>query len=85
MNETQIILSGTEGELLHKLAQQTGKSEGEVVREALGLFEERLASTGHNRLALLRRARGIWKDRDDLPDLTELRKEMDRMTVNHED
>jgi hypothetical protein len=73
MNETQVNLSGSEGELLHKLAQQTGKTEGEVVREALVLFEKRLANEGQDRLALLRQARGIWKDRDDLPELTELR------------
>ncbi|HMV86534.1 MAG TPA: hypothetical protein PKC13_23395 [Blastocatellia bacterium] len=30
------------------------------------------------RLSLLRQACGIWKDRDDLPDLRELRAELDR-------
>jgi hypothetical protein len=85
MNETQIILTGSEGELLHALARQSGKTEGEVVREALGLFQERLTATGQDRLALLRQAKGIWKDRVDLPDFVELRKELDRMNVEQVD
>jgi hypothetical protein len=78
MNETQIILTGNEGELLHSLARQTGKTEEEVVREALGLYKERLTTSGQDRLAQLRKAKGIWKARVDLPDFVELRKEMDR-------
>lgn len=31
-----------------------------------------------DRLDRLRRARGIWKDRSDLPELSELREEMNR-------
>jgi hypothetical protein len=32
---------------------------------------------------LMQRARGIWKDREDLPELRELRKEWDRIQPNH--
>jgi hypothetical protein len=31
-----------------------------------------------DRLSLLRQARGMWKDRTDLPSLTDLRREWDR-------
>jgi hypothetical protein len=59
--------------------------------EAGGLTPELLESTLHetfnpptapvtsrDRPALLRRGRGIWRDRDDLPPLAELRAEWDR-------
>jgi hypothetical protein len=44
-------------------------------------LQELLASarnTGRDRLALLRRGRGIWRDRGDLPTPAELRVEWDR-------
>ncbi len=78
MHETQITLTGSDDELLHSLARQTGKDEGEVVREALTLLKDQLAGKVSDRRASLRRAAGIWKDRDDLPALDVLREEMNR-------
>jgi hypothetical protein len=69
-------LPGAEADRLRDLAQRTGKSEEELLREALDLLSARLMK--HERLDRLRRARGIWKDRDDLPELSVLREEMDR-------
>lgn len=34
-----------------------------------------------NRVKKMRQARGLWKDRQDLPDFRELRKEWDRLNI----
>src|SRR4051812_30137623 len=74
MAKMQISL--TEAELLRAISRRTGKAEEELVREALDLLNAQVSS--QDRRALLRRAKGIWRDRDDLPTLSELRAEMDR-------
>jgi hypothetical protein len=76
MDLVEITLPGTEGERLRDLSQRTGKSGGDLLREALDLLSARLMS--QDRLDRLRRAKGIWKDRDDLSDLSALREEMNR-------
>jgi hypothetical protein len=76
MDLITITLPGTEGERLRDLSLRTGKSEGELLREALDLLSARLRD--ESRLDRLRRAKGIWKDRDDLPGLSALRGEMGR-------
>ena len=71
-----IHLSEQETEALRDLAQQTGKTQDELLHEAVARL---LADVQvPNRLALLRQGRGIWKDRTDLPDLCTLRAEFDR-------
>jgi hypothetical protein len=46
-----------------------------LIREAVDGFLDRYGEG--NRLELLRGARGMWKDRDDLPDFEALRREFD--------
>ena len=76
MVRTQIYLTEAERERLATLSDKTGKSQSELIREAIDRF---LGSRSHgDRVALLRRARGMWKDREDLPDFTALRRELDR-------
>jgi hypothetical protein len=77
MAENSIVLPGTEGERLRALAQLTGKAEEELLREALDLLSARLMN--QDRRDRLRKAKGIWKDRNDLPELSTLREEMDRL------
>jgi hypothetical protein len=75
----QVTLTDDEGELLRSLSQCTGKTDDELIREALGLLKGHKAQCEvPDRLALLRQARGIWRDRNDLPTLSELRDEMNR-------
>ncbi len=76
MVTAQVRLTNAEGEALRALARRSGKSEEQLLHEAVGrlLFE----AGPVDRLALLRQARGVWKDRDDLPDVRELRAELDR-------
>jgi hypothetical protein len=76
MPETLISLTTAECELLHSMSLQTGKTENELLHEALDLLKMRV--TSENRRSLLQKGRGIWKDREDLPALSELRSEMNR-------
>jgi hypothetical protein len=76
MAETLISLTAAECELLHSMSLQTGKTENELLHEALDLLKTRV--TSESRRSLLQKARGIWKDREDLPALSELRSEMNR-------
>ena len=76
MVTAQITLSNAEGEALQALTETTGKTQDALLHEAVRQF---LGSTPpHDRLSLFRQARGIWKDRTDLPDFQALRAEMDR-------
>ena len=72
------ILTDQQQAALQVIAEQTGKSEEELVREAV---EQLIDQFDHaHRLALLRQARGMWQDRTDLPDFDAIRREFDRFT-----
>lgn len=68
----QVSLTDEESEALQALAERTGKTRDELLREVVA------QSRQQDRLALLRQARGMWRDRDDLPDWRELRDEWER-------
>ena len=69
---TAVVLREPEATALQNLAQRTGRSADELVREAVQQY------TLSDRHALLQQARGMWQHRDDLPSLAELRREYDR-------
>jgi hypothetical protein len=73
MTENSSFLTEADCLLLQSMSQLTGKTESELLHEALNLLKVKV----ENRRSLLQRARGIWRDRDDLPTLTELRSEAD--------
>lgn len=81
MTTTQINLTDSQSDALQELSRRTGKTEDELLQEAvnklIGEVGEAEAKR-QKRLESLRRARGIWKDRDDLPDFEKLRAEWDR-------
>jgi hypothetical protein len=76
MTENPIVLTDVECELLHSMSQLTGRTESELLQEALDLLKVQVDL--ESRRSLLQKARGMWRDRDDLPTLSGLRSEMDR-------
>jgi predicted transcriptional regulator len=73
---TSIVLTEQEETALQQIAQQTGKSERDLIREALTQYIHQFQSTDRRRL--LQQARGMWRDRTDLPSLDQLRREFDQ-------
>ena len=77
MLDTEINLTEQERNALQEISRRTGRTECELVREALDQFIAQFQHEDHR--SLMQQARGIWKDRQDLPSQEELRNEWDRM------
>ncbi len=76
MATAQVTLTESETQAIQALSQSKGKTQEEILHEAVQQF---LAQhKAESRLAALQQARGIWQGRQDLPDLTELRDEWNR-------
>jgi len=71
-------LTEQEQKVLETMAQRIGKTPDELVHDAVKQLIAQFQL--EDRLSLLRQARGIWKDRTDLPSLTDLRREWERQT-----
>jgi hypothetical protein len=78
MVEAELNLTEQERSVLQEISRRTGKTEGELIREAVGQLINGFQV--ENRLALMQKARGIWKDRGDLPAFEDLRREWDRIS-----
>jgi hypothetical protein len=76
MQRTQIYLTKKERKALKTLADRLGRSQSELIRLAVDRYIE-LYQQG-SRLELLRQARGVWAEREDLPDFRTIRRELDR-------
>ncbi len=76
MTETKISLTEQNQQALIEISQITGKSQQELITSAI---EELIKNYQQKkRLDLMQQAKGIWKDREDIPNLEELRKEFNR-------
>ena len=76
MIRTQVYLTEHERTALASLTRQTGKSQSELIRQAIDFFCE--SQGKENRAAILQSVRGMWEKRDDLPDFSAMRQELDR-------
>lgn len=76
MVRTQIYLTEQERSNLLALSESSGKSQSELIREAIDRFLAQFDDS--MRQAVLKNAAGMWKDREDLPDFNALRRTMDR-------
>ncbi len=71
-----VELTPMESKALAELSGRTGKSSSTLVHEAVVEFLKTARPT--NDINLLQRARGMWRERNDLPDFARLRREWDR-------
>lgn len=79
MIRTQVYITEQEKKALTQLSKQTGQSQSELIREAIGLLQSTMKRKADDRLKRMRAARGIWEDRTDLDDFVEkLREESNR-------
>jgi len=79
MIRTQVYLTAEQREALQELARRTGRTRSALIRQSVDDFLCKFKSLDiQKRRAMLERACGIWKDRDDLPDFQALRRELDR-------
>ena len=76
MTVAQVDLPEDASEQLRTIAQRTGKTQDELICEAI---DHLIAQYQYQeRKALMQEAKGIWKHRDDLVSTKELRDEFDR-------
>jgi predicted transcriptional regulator len=76
MTTLQIELSDSQSEALQSLARETGRTAQQLLSEAIQrLLDESDAVDWRSALASLA---GVWADRNDLPDIRELRREWER-------
>ena len=76
MIRTQIYLTDKQRTELSVIANNLGKKQSEIIREAIDNLIDQ--SRESRKKMMLREAAGIWKDREDLPDFREIRSEWDR-------
>ncbi|HEX8455395.1 MAG TPA: CopG family transcriptional regulator [Longimicrobium sp.] len=62
---TQLYLTPEEQGALQALSRRTGRSRSELIREAIDAM---LAQPEPERCFQMQQARGLWSDREDLPD-----------------
>lgn len=75
MTLAQVVLSDRDKEALSELATETGKSEEQIVSEAVARYLSDAQRTRWRER--LRAVKGMWADRTDLPDFAALRREAD--------
>ena len=78
MIRAQIYLTKTERAQLLAMSRQTGRSQSELIREAIDLFINLNSKQSENKLASMQAIKGAWKDRKDLPNFAKIRQEFDR-------
>lgn len=74
MIETPINLTEQNQQALREISRFTGKSQQELINSAI---EELIKNyLNKKRLDLMQQAKGIWQEREDMPNLEQLRMEL---------
>lgn len=76
MQRTQIYLNEKDHLKLTQLSSHSGKTISRLIREAIENFLRK--NSNPDRLSLLKKGKGIWKDRNDLSEFEKMRKEINR-------
>ena len=76
MQRTQIYLNEQAHLKLTQISSHTGKTISQLIREAIENFLRQ--NPNQDRLSLLKKGKGIWKDRNDFSEFEKIRKEMNR-------
>lgn len=71
MIRTQIYITKEEKEALEKLSKERNTTKSNIIREAIDQYVA--DTTLEEKKEKLNAAFGMWKDRDDIPDVRELR------------
>jgi hypothetical protein len=82
MIETQIDLTEQENKSLQFFASSSGKTLNEFIKEAV--IKQLKQFDKDTRRQNLMAAAGIWRDRDDIPDLREMRRSAERLWEKQE-
>ena len=76
MIRSQIYLTEDERNSLKSISKETGRTQSDLIREAVNSLIKKI--TKKNNSEKRQEAFGIWKDRNDYPDIRELRNEFNR-------
>lgn len=76
MVRTQIYLTEDERDALGTISDETGRTQSDLIREAVDRFVDEFK--GDHRRAWLQKGFGLWRERDDVPDVAALRREWNR-------
>ncbi len=79
MIRTQVYLTETEKKIIEMISIETGKKQSELIRQAIDKFIDEFQK--HERIDLLKKAKGIWKGRKEVFLSEELRKSWDRSKI----
>jgi len=72
MIRTNIYLTEQERQEIDVLASSTGRTQSEIIREAIDVYLDQ------HRRSIIFQAAGMWKDREDSPDFQNIRASFDR-------
>lgn len=77
MIRSQIYLTEAERNSLKLISKETGRTQSDLIREAIDTLISKVNKKNNSKKR--QEAFGLWKDRDDYPNIEELRNEFDRI------